>query len=559
MLLTAGSGLGQTIDLHGRVVDESGSAIEGVNVQLVGNESYTQTDVDGFYAFSGDVSIRVAPIDREAVPGTRGGSLTFDVAGEARTVSVEVLDLRGRHREILRQRFQPGTHCLDLTRLFGNVASGVYMVRVRIGAEEYLHRGISVDRVAQLRLSRTGSRHSLSPAKAAAAAVDSLHFYLRGYENVVHSLTSLVGEVPDIVMRRGIAFEPYFFGSGDIVDLATMDTVHIPLAARIHVVVFPEGYTQDDLDAGEYDSDLAQWWDDVFVLKAPAYFKGAFIVWRYDAPSNEHLTGDGVVDSYFRLPLSGDAMAGSGYEEPAAISWGTMATFPFPPQGYLGAPRARNMVWSYMLYDPDWGRSGYSGMATSFANPDNSSQRVRVSMALGHQHEFMHSLACLADEYYDVDHTPASDYTLRQESRYITNVVSSPACETLPWNHLLAGGEINPDVDSLIGAFGTNGRYHPTLRCLMNGSHDNALLYGGSNNNLRTNTRMCNWCRELCAFRIYERAGVLPDEQTSWDTWVTSYRSAFYAEFGFDVPAVVPQENSDGEPVFFPCEATAAN
>ena len=87
----------------------------------------------------------------------------------------------------------------------------------------------------------------------------------------------------------------------------------------------------------------------------------------------------------------------------------------------------------------------------------------------------------------------------------------------------------------------------------MNGSHENALLYGGSSNNLRTDQRMCNWCREICAFRIYERCYVLADQATSWDTWVASYRDPFYSEFGFDVPAVVPQQNSDGEPVFFPC------
>ena len=128
---------------------------------------------------------------------------------------------------------------------------------------------------------------------------------------------------------------------------------------RIHVIVFPEGYTQEELDNGAYDDNLDRWWDEVFILAVMDYFQEAFVIWKYPAPSNEHLTGNGTVDSYFRLPLSGNAMAASGYEEAAAITWEAIATFPFPPQHYGNRIMAKNMIWSYMLFDPSRGRSGY--------------------------------------------------------------------------------------------------------------------------------------------------------------------------------------------------------
>jgi hypothetical protein len=68
---------------------------------------------------------------------------------------------------------------------------------------------------------------------------------------------------------------------------------------------------------------------------------------------------------------------------------------------------------------------------------------------------------------------------------------------------------------------------------------------------------MCNFCREITAFRIFQRTGVL-DAATGFDTWVASYRTPFYAAYGFQVPAVVPQSNDvyppdEGTPIFEAC------
>jgi hypothetical protein len=205
-----------------------------------------------------------------------------------------------------------------------------------------------------------------------------------------------------------------------------------------------------------------------------------------------------------------------------------------------------------MLYDSTRGRSGFSGQTRTFSNPAATSQRISVCMALGHQHEFMHGMARLADEYYDRGHSPLTSNSVIEDSRRITNVVYTARCDSLPWKHLLKGGAFNPNTDSLVGAFGTNGRYHGELKCLMNGTHHNADLFGG-NGLLRSDNRFCNWCSELCAFRIYERVMVLPDQNTSWNLWVTQYRTRYYRAFPFYVPSPVPQTNNTGTPYFMPC------
>ncbi|MFC1585106.1 hypothetical protein ACFL5V_06145 [Fibrobacterota bacterium] len=543
----------QDINLSGRVLDEATSMpIEGVSVELAGLELSSTTDADGWYSFSG-TSVNAARLAYTG-PVIQGGRLSFHIPEKPQRVKVEMFDMQGRKAgpDILRY-LHPGEYSLDLNCSgVQSPSTGMYLVRLQIGGSQYFFKGLSFNRESREEVISLTPFKSTIPLAKEAQEPDSLHFMKTGYENAVRRVADFQAQFADVYLTSGIAFEPYFKGSGMITDLSTGQQVSIPLAQRIHVMVFPEGYTQQDLDNGEYDEDLDTWWDEVFVLAVMDYLKEAFIIWKYPAPSNENLTGDGTVDSYFRLPLSGGLMAGSGYDEPAAITWGLMDKFPFPPTEFGSRLLARNMIWSYVLFDPDRGRAGYSGQARSFRDPDNSSQSVNVAMARGHQHEFMHAMAKLADEYYELDHGPLNENSLRQESAYITNVVSSPVCETLPWAHLLPGGEINQDVDSLIGAFGANGRYHPTLKCLLNGQHENAELFGG-NGILRTDQRMCNWCREICAFRIYERVMVLPDQDNSWDQWVSSYRMPFYTVIGFDIPDPVPQENSAGAAFFMPC------
>jgi hypothetical protein len=86
----------------------------------------------------------------------------------------------------------------------------------------------------------------------------------------------------------------------------------------------------------------------------------------------------------------------------------------------------------------------------------------------------------------------------------------------------------------------------------MNGTHHNAALYGGDGY-LRLRRRLCNLCREIALFRIYERAGVLPEASESLEVWRRAYREAFYRRFPFHAPESLPQRNSAGTGVFMEC------
>ena len=81
--------------------------------------------------------------------------------------------------------------------------------------------------------------------------------------------------------------------------------------------------------------------------------------------------------------------------------------------------------------------------------------------------------------------------------------------------------------------------------------------YGG-NGTLRTDDRMCNFCREITAFRVFERTQVIDPGAAPFEIWKNEYRQAFYDRFGFKVPPIVPQTNdvrnpSQGDPVYEAC------
>ncbi|MBN1129470.1 MAG: hypothetical protein JXA71_10815 [Chitinispirillaceae bacterium] len=547
------SGFSQTLDISGRVVDQTGQPLENVGVLLVGQERITATDAQGRYAFGSSPVNGSKALQTRPSPRLTRGTLRFSVIGRNLPVTITLFDLKGRIiREFRLGPLPAGAYSYDLYQGTSRLPSGMVVLQVRIGTDAFILKSAGSDRGLTGTATPAGFDRLSAPLAASAAPVDSLFFWITGYENAKHPLTSLSAASLIDTLRPGIAFEPHFFGNGDIIDMRDSQTVHLPIPQRMQVVVFGEGYALADLAAGRYETDLGRWMTDVFRLRIAAYFKESYIVWKFRSPSNQHLTGEGQVDSYFKLPLSGRAMASGPYDSAAAIMWRALQRFPFMPRDYAYGSAARNLVCSFMLYDSTRSRSGFSGQMRTFSNPSTTSQRVYVAMALGQQHEFMHAMARLSDEYYDAGHSPLGASSATQTSQRITNVVFSAKCDSLPWKHLLKGDAINPDTDSLIGAFGANGRFHPTLKCLMNGTHDNADLFGG-NGLLRTDDRHCNWCEELLAFRTYERVLVLPDQATAWECWVTDYRGPFYRCFGFYVPAVVPQTNNTGVAYFMPC------
>ena len=371
------------------------------------------------------------------------------------------------------------------------------------------------------------------------------------------------------------SFEPctgpcrVFCGSGVIEDFAFGGTIALAAEDLVHVLLLPEGYTASEIDAGVFDSDVADWLAEWRAIETYAAIQQAFCIWKWPIASNEHVapTSPQTADTAFLVPITSDGNSVHSsltLDSPTAGRvWDLMDTFPFPPTSFYPpggrtSRIAKNLVVSIMVYDVDTGRSGLFGRSRRFENPDDSSQRISVALAHNRPHEFSHAFSRVQDEYVETCCGALGvANALAIDSPNVLNVVTSPQCGTLPWDHLAAGGTINPSTHQLIGAFGLDGvGFHPELRCLMNGTHDNAAVYGG-NGNLRSHDRLCNFCRELTVFRLLERIHVLDDPSTSYATWIDDYRDAFYDHFGFKVPAPVPQENSVGTPIYDPCEAAA--
>jgi hypothetical protein len=352
------------------------------------------------------------------------------------------------------------------------------------------------------------------------------------------------------------------FGSGIFDDVSTGQRVaRVPVEERVHVLMFAEGSTAADLptfhtDAdhdGEREGDVDRWIDYVFSLEPYKDFREAFVIWQLARPSMTHFDGGNTA---FMVPVTGSATGSiSATGETATLAWEAIGLHPIPPSdfGAQGFASARNHVAAFLLYDAQRGRAGVSGRMLGLRHPTENSQRIASAFGVGHAHEFTHAFSNLRDEYVEFDNNaPSTSET--------SNVVDTNVCGELPWSHLLAGGTFNSATQELVGAFGTTEQgYHSELICLMNGTHDNAAIYGG-NGLLRDDDRMCNFCREMTAYRVYSRSGILEDNSTGFDTWKSTYRPKFYERFPFQVPAVVPQTNNvqnpaSGMPHYTACSA----
>lgn len=340
-------------------------------------------------------------------------------------------------------------------------------------------------------------------------------------------------------------------GDGQIDDVSSgMLAPRIPIAKRVHVLLFAEGYQQADLptfhsDAdhdGERESDVDGWVDYVFSLEPYKDYREAFVVWTIARPSNTHFDG---ADTAFMVPVTGSATGNiSGTGETATRAWQAIDMHPVPPTDFTstGFGTVRTHVASFLLYDAQRGRAGVSGRALSLRHPASQQQRLSSAFGVGHAHEFTHAFSSLRDEYIELDNDAPAN------APETANVVGSNQCGSVNWQHLLAGGPYNPSTTDLVGAFGTPAQgYHPELICLLNGTHDNATVYGG-NGLLRDDDRMCNFCREITAYRIHSRAGIVADDDEGFEVWKTSYRPKFFEKYPLRVPPVVPQTNNVQNP-----------
>jgi hypothetical protein len=357
-------------------------------------------------------------------------------------------------------------------------------------------------------------------------------------------------------------------GTGDFPSITSACPVPtVPIANRIHVLLFAEGYTQAALSTFHSDTthaarnnDVDRWIDEVFVIEPYKLFPQAYVVWFLPRVSTTDINGGNTAFSVVASSSSGVTATTAT----AAPAWAALALHPYPPTVFDDPRRAaRNAVAAFLIYDPARSRAGISGLTTTLANPNSTSQRLSAAFGIGHAHEFTHAMSWLADEYMETTNSaPGTTYAW-------SNVVASSQCSQLPWAHLLYGTGINPSTDQLVGAFGdVSLGFHSELLCLINGTHDNGQFFyvdtapssscQTDNCTLRVNDRMCNFCREVTTARIFQRSGIQAMTSAGFDTWVSQYRTPFYSTYGFKVPAKVPQSNDvyppdNGATIFRAC------
>jgi hypothetical protein len=348
-------------------------------------------------------------------------------------------------------------------------------------------------------------------------------------------------------------------GTGDFPSITSACPVPtVPIANRIHVLLFPEGYTQaalatfhSDATHAARNNDVDRWIDEVFAIEPYKLFPQALVVWFLPRASTTDINGGNTAFSV--TVSSGSVTATSAVAAPA---WAALALHPYPPTVFDdpgSRNAARNAVAAFLVYDPARSRAGLSGLTTTLANPNASNQRLSAAFAMGHAHEFTHAMSWLRDEYMETTNSAPTSWS------GTSNVVGTAQCSQLPWAHLLYGTAINPSTDQLVGAFGDTAiGFHPELLCLLNGTHDNGQFFyrdtapssscSQSSCTLRVNDRMCNFCREVTSLRILQRSAILSTATAGFDTWVSQYRAPFYATYGFKVPAKVPQSNDVSPP-----------
>jgi hypothetical protein len=333
-------------------------------------------------------------------------------------------------------------------------------------------------------------------------------------------------------------------GTGDFDNVIDGQRVpRVPIDKRIQVLLFAEGYTEPDLAVFHADAthgatmpgnDVDRWVDEVFAKDPYKRLRDAFVIWYLPRASAAR---SGAGDTAFDVVVSNGGV--TQIDAAAAPVWSAIDgegpdKFAFPP----GTAQPTQLVAAFMVFDAERGRGGMSGITSSLRNPAGN-QNLRAAFGLGYPHEFTHAFASLGDEYMEVSgRLPRVAET--------SNLSPSNRCDELPWSHLLEGRGINTTV-GLVGAFGTPELgYHSELRCQMNGTHENGQIFCASgderySNLLLRSDHLCNFCREMTTYRVFERTGILTGSG-SFATWKAMYRPKFFERFGFFVPpGAIPQ------------------
>jgi hypothetical protein len=535
-----------------RVTDQAGQPLSGVTVELLGTPVAMETDANG-EAGIGEPTVIAASGGRARGFRIEGNALRFRLERPA-SFSGEFLDAKGTAVATLPNRvLLTGPQNVALPA--PGTAAGKYWLALKVGGNRIVLPAV-----------RTGSGWTLnggpgtekaSPARAGiaarisgkSAAGDSLRFSKDGFETEAAPVPEPGGEV-EVELAKGLDFTHLFTGTGRILDLATGLELGLPLAKRIHVVIFPEGYTQADIDAGLFKKDSEEWMKNLFRIDPVGALKEAFVLWRFPIASPSRFKKsdldqmDGPRNTYFQFRLF-EAEDGPEVSLDLAAAASQVFTFlekntDLPMQawpredGLLHSERISNTIGVFLIKDrnEDDPRD-FVGVYSLFMRQTTFTY---MDMAIGRHHgrNFMQALAFLGTGTKGRNDRDPGEYQMTRPglSGLTTNLYPVADCDKLPWKHLLKGGANDPGTDSVVGAYGPVGRYRPEYRDMMNGSP----YKPASAENPFDGSWLGNWSRELVALRIYERTGILPDPKTSLAQWEKSMRGPFYQKFGFKTP-----------------------
>jgi hypothetical protein len=320
--------------------------------------------------------------------------------------------------------------------------------------------------------------------------------------------------------------------------------VEIPVERRIDVLLLGDGYLAEERKA--FEKDVQDWYDRFLTYTPWSQFRGAFRVRGLWTPGEGRATPE--KKSHYRLPATGSGVGDVSARETRE------AIFAAIEKAGANRSQARGRLTHttvVMLVKNEQGRNP-SGMSRGVAAPDGK-LAVTVAFAAYTHHEFGHAYGGLRDEYILGIGTKANGRTPDRPSIFtVSNVIYTRDPKAVPWAHLAAGGELNPDRQSVIGALwqgggAEEGAWHSEARCLMNGTHENwDLAKTRRGVTLRDMQRFCFWCEEILVARTLEKTGRLGDSadgEALWQRWAAEMRPLYHT--AFDVAGRLKAKNEE--------------
>jgi len=200
-----------------------------------------------------------------------------------------------------------------------------------------------------------------------------------------------------------------------------------PPAVKVDIAILGDGYAAADMD--KFRRDVARFTNDLFRTRPFSGRKGDFNVWRVDVVSEESgidIPGHGVWRRH-ALGARYDTFGSARYvltEDNRAVRDAAAAA----PYDFL----------CILVNDSRYGGGGiYNLYATTYTNELTADQQWQMDYVF--VHEFGHSFAGLADEYY-TSSTATNDFYLPGVEPWEPNITAARGAEGLKWRTLLTAG-----------------------------------------------------------------------------------------------------------------------